>query len=569
MKFLLSYVFLLSWQGVFYTLTQSSFTSNLLNTCLMFTLGFASETLGRINGNPLLPSDLLLLKNVKDIASFASIPFFWTAPVALIVNIVSLVLHFKICRACPKNPSLFKRILLSWISIGAFCVLAFAICISPQFRYRVLPKIGVQISAFNPTADYNANGMVLTFFPRIGDLIVKETENYSELAVNALQSKYQLTQTPTENPQANVIVIQNEAWWDPSQMSGVTYSEDLLSGINSLDKNVTRGTFISPVFAGGTCMPEFEVITGISTYFLPSSAYPYTQYITDETPSIVSAYKNAGYQTVALHPYKKNFYNRYTAYPLLGFDTFKDYTEFESAEISGLYVDDSSCAEQIIHEFENKTGDKIFEFVVTMENHGAYMTERYDSFRFEMDAPALSEEDYMDLKRYSQGVYNADKAYMTLVEYFKNVDEPVILVMYGDHLPLLGTNGSTYMNLEYVPQAEMFISANHPQLYETPYIVWTNYDIPELELPSIVSGNTLGLKLFMASGNEAPWYFSVLNEFSSKYPAVAKTALYNENLEKIANFDPADDSLRQAYDMLIYDILHGKQYCLNSPILTP
>ena len=90
---------------------------------------------------------------------------------------------------------------------------------------------------------------------------------------------------------SSVIIIQNEAWWDPAQMPEVTYSEDLLSGIRSLKKNTVKGTFLSPVYAGGTCMPEFEVVTGIPTYFLPSSAYPYTQYITDQTPSIVSVYQ--------------------------------------------------------------------------------------------------------------------------------------------------------------------------------------------------------------------------------------------------------------------------------------
>ena len=566
-KLLLSYLFVLSWQSLFYTLTQSSFTSNLINTCVMFMIGYSSEVLGRVNGNPLLPSDLLLIKNVKEIASFAEIPSFWSAPVAVAINGISLILHFIVCRLRPEKPKLFKRVWLSWISIGAFCLATFTICLSPQFRYGFLPKIGVQISAFNPIEDYNSNGAVLTFFPRIGDLVVKETENYSELAICALNSKYPTPQSVETKRKANVIIIQNEAWWDPAQMPEVTYSEDLLSGIRSLKKNTVKGTFLSPVYAGGTCMPEFEVVTGIPTYFLPSSAYPYTQYITDQTPSIVSVYQQLGYQTVALHPYKKNFYNRATAYPLLGFDTFKGMDEFESTEKSGAYIDDMSCVNQIIHEFENKTADRIFQFVVTMENHGTYTAPRYESFDFEMEAPTLSEEDYLDLQRYSQGVYNADKAFMALVEYFKTVDEPVILAMYGDHLPLLGTNGSTYMDSGFVEQSEIFVSSEHPQLYETPYVVWTNYNKPNFNLEKVISGNTLGLRLFLASGNEAPWYFGVLDEFSRKYPAVGKTALYHQNGEKITHFDPEDDALRQAYEILIYDILHGKQYCVKSSLL--
>ena len=116
-----------------------------------------------------------------------------------------------------------------------------------------------------------------------------------------------------------------------------------MEGINSLEGNVVRGKFVSPVYAGGTCLPEFEVLTGMPTYFLPPSVYPYSQYITDETPSIVSAYKENGYQTVALHPYRKNFYNRASAYPLMGFDTFKGMDDFDYKDVSGIYIDDMAC----------------------------------------------------------------------------------------------------------------------------------------------------------------------------------------------------------------------------------
>ena len=226
-------------------------------------------------------------------------------------------------------------------------------------------------------------------------------------------------------------------------------------------------------------------------------------------------------------------------------------------------MDDMACAKQIIHEFENKTSDYIFEFIVTMENHGAYKLPRYESFDFEMEAPTLTQEDYEDLQRYSQGVYNADKAFMTLVDYFKNVDEPVILVMYGDHLPLLGTNGSTYMDAGFVEHTETFTPGDYPQLYETPYVVWTNYPIPDFGLQPKVSGNTLGLKIFLKSGNETPWYLMVLDEFSDHYPATVNTGIYTEEMEKTDSIRPADESLLDNVELLIYDILHGNQFCIE------
>ncbi len=563
LKLVISYLFILSIECFFFTVTQSAFTSNLITSCVMYMLGFSSEVLGRINGNPLLPSDLLLIKNAKDIASFASIPWIPHTVIALGICVVSLVIHFIICRTKKKNLSIWRRLILGILSLTFFLASVHTLCISTMFRYGALPKIGVQISAFNPIEDYQANGVVLTFFPRIGDLFVKPTENYSEIAMNAMKYKYE---PPKNNPNAkkpNVILIQNEAFWDPSALPEVTYSVDLLEGIHSLTKNTQAGSFLSPVFGGGTCMPEFEVLTGIPTAFLSASAYPYTQYITEETPSVVQAYKQNEYQTVALHPYKKNFYNRSTAYPLLGFDTFKGMDEFVSPDKTGAYIDDMACVKQIIHEFETKTADRIFEFVVTMENHGTYKLPRYDEFSFEMEAPTLSEEDYFDLLQYSQGVYNADKAFMDLVEYFSRVKEPVIVAMYGDHLPLLGTNGSTYVDGGLVAPSESFVSTDHPILYETPYVVWSNYKCPDLNLPSRLSGYCLGSRLFLATGYEAPWYFGIVEQFSCRYPAVISLVKYDSKGNRIRQFAPEDATLVKDYQMLIYDILNGEQYAVK------
>ena len=150
---------------------------------------------------------------------------------------------------------------------------------------------------------------------------------------------------------------------------------------------------------------------------------------------------------------------------------------------------------------------------------------------------------------------------MTLVDYFQEVDEPVILVMYGDHLPLLGTNGSTYMDSGFVEHTDTFVSGDYPILYETPYVVWTNYPIPDFDLQPKISGNTLGLKIFMESGCETPWYLSVFNELSNRYPAMVNTAIYNSDMEKTDTVLPEDEELLQITNLLIYDILHGKQFC--------
>lgn len=561
LKWLVTYGFLLCWQGFFYAIFQNALVANILNSSLMFMIAYTSEVMGRLNGNPLIPSNLLMVGNLGEITTFVKIPFFPAMISAIAFILLSWYLHGRVLYKHPVKRKWYQHLAFTLTAIVAFVTVNNAICINKKSRYQVLPRMDVHISAFNPIEDYQANGAMLTFFPRIGDLIVPKPKTYSKASLQKFQSEYEAKIPEPGKTKANVIIIQNESWWDPALMPGVTYNTDLIGGIRSLSENTVKGTFLSPVYSGGTCMPEFEVITGIPTYLLPSAAYPYSQYITEPTASIVSAYREQGYQTVALHPYKTNFYNRSTAYPFLGFETFKGVDDFSYQDISGTYIDDMACVKQIIEEFEQKTSDYIFEFVVTMENHGTYKQPRYPSFDITMDAPDLTSEDYDDLLRYSQGVYNADKAYMALVDYFSKVEEPVILVMYGDHLPLLGTNGSTYMDAGFVEHTDTFSSGNYPKLYETPYVVWTNYDIPDFNLPPKISGNTLGLKIFMQSGLKAPWYLMTLDEFSNRYPATVNTAIYNAEMENVDKLSPEDAELMEQMDLLMYDLLHGHQYC--------
>jgi hypothetical protein len=197
-----------------------------------------------------------------------------------------------------------------------------------------------------------------------------------------------------------------------------------------------------------------------------------------------------------------------------------------------------------------------------MENHGTYTLQRYDKFDFEMEAETLTEEEYMDLKRYSQGVYNADKAFMALVEYFKNVDEPVLIAMYGDHLPLLGNSGSTLMNGGFIEKTDKFVASDYAELFETPYVVWTNYDKPNFNLSPKVSGNTLGMKLFLASGCEAPWHFNIMNEMCEKYPVLARKTIIDASNE-IAEIAEEDKVMVEDFKLLMYDILNGKNYVNN------
>jgi phosphoglycerol transferase MdoB-like AlkP superfamily enzyme len=520
-----------------------------------------------ITGDPLLPTDLLLIGELNNIADFVDFPIIISAIVELIACVILIICSYIIYR----NSKGIKRGILYNILLGIFSVVFFVttmyyMCIDYDFRHNTLDQLDIKISAFNPIADYRVNGGVLTFFPRIGDLIVEKPLGYSQKRVEEALADYKNKAVESKIVRPNVIAIQNEAWWDPTILKNAEFSSEPMSYIKSLKgaTNAKLGFMMSSVFAGGTCIPEFEFLTGMNAVNLPPSTYPYIQSVSEKTPSIVWEFKNHNYDTVAIHPYHKNFYSRDTAYPLLGFDEFIGKDEMFYNAVFGTYISDESLSMEIIKCYEEKTEDRIFVFGVSMENHGGYPADRYPSFDVIVTSDKIKEKDLKCFNTYTQGVFDTDKAFKILTDYFSQVEEPTVILMYGDHLPLLGTNGSTYidggLSDEGAENKSTYIDKE--EFYHTPYVIWANYDISDLEICSLASPSTLGVTLYnMAGFKDCPTYLKLFSEFTSVFP-VCHSWFYKYDDQYVCKEDDLKEhqELIDNYKLLQYDLLHGKKY---------
>lgn len=562
LKWLISYLFLLGMQGVLLVVIHNLAVVHTIQTVVMWGLGTVSEVLLKVTGDPLLPSDLFLVDNMGEIASFVEIPLLAQCVLSALFGVFSIIFFFRRRKIMKTTLGTKAKIALSLAAIIFFSAGTYAMCFNRIVKYRAFEKIKISIAAFNPQADYYANGLVLTFFPRIGELKFDKPKGYSEEAIEELKNKDNGEIAHTEI-MPNVIAIQNEALWDVTKLPGSNFSADPLEVLRTIskEKNAKMGTFVSPVFAGGTCMPEFEFLTGLSTNFLPASVYPYIQAVNKPTPSLVSSFKDNGYQTYAIHPYKKNFYGRNKAYPLLGFETFVGDEDLENPEIGGHYIADMEVTRQLIKEFENKNKDRIFAFAVTMQNHGGYTWQRYENYDVTVENEMLDEEHMLAVQEYTQGVVDSCEAYEALVDYFRNVSEPTIVVMYGDHLPLLGEDGRPYTDTGYIKETEKFLAREHPQLFETPYIVWANYDVDLSGFADVISPANLGLCVYKLAGLEnTPWYYSFFDRFYKEYPVYTPNKVENNKRVTIEQTEPELKSKATEYKYVQYDLLRGEKY---------
>lgn len=565
-KILITYIYILLFFCFFCAIVRHKPTAYLITSVILWFMSFVSTLMAEFTGDPLLPSDVLLATNANDIASFIKIKFDFFILVSLLLMIFSIYIYYRCNRYEEKIKLNFAlNSLISIAFVGIFVLSSYLLCFSNGFRYKFLKSIDVNIAAFNPIEDYDGNGLVLTFFPRVGSLFVEKPDNYSPEVIAEIKERKpenKAVKTPDEMPA--IIAIQNEAWWDTSLIPNVAITPDPMEKTRKIMEEGHGGKLISTVYAGGTCMPEFEFLTGLSSALLPSGTYPYIQHIVNEKNSIVREFKNNGYETIAFHPYKRNFYNRSKAYPLIGFDEFLGIDNTGGLVKSGGYISDMSVTDKIIECYENRQKENFFMFSVTMQNHGGYERPRYENYDVTVTGDTLSSKDLNGVKDHAQGVYEADIAFEKLVNYFKTVDKPVVIVMYGDHLPLLGTNMSTLKDGGFVPNKEGINMADYPSLYETPYVLWTNYDTSEYILPERMSAAALGLTVMKMSGIEnTAWYFDTATEFYSKYPAYHQYFVFNPSGEQFSDIAREDKQLLEDYKMIQYDVLHGKNYYLK------
>ena len=93
-------------------------------------------------------------------------------------------------------------------------------------------------------------------------------------------------------------------------------------------------------------------------------------------------------------------------------------------------MSDSSLFHYIEAQYESNKGSPYFVWTATMQNHGPY--DDLSSVPSEVTFEGYNNNEAL---QYINSIYQSDKALGELTDYFRNKDEEVIIVMFGDHYP--------------------------------------------------------------------------------------------------------------------------------------
>ncbi len=513
-------------------------------------------------GDYLYPWDIIQQTgNVGELAEFLTIPFPWWG----VVIYIALGVLFVITLISKAELPLSFLIRLPFILILTFG--SYNAVSTPEKATVILNENSLYFEDMAlQTSNYSANGFVGAFTVNILSTGVNAPEGYSEARVNEILSGYKATEAKDSFVNPDIILILSESFWDPTQLPNTEFSKDPLENFREIAsrEGAISGRFYTTGFGGGTVRPEFEVLTGLTTDYLPGGSVPY-QYITEETESYVLPYKKMGYRTMAIHPYTSSFYLRKQAYPHIGIDELHFEDEMYSLAkegkvpltISGKQISDSTFVDFIKY-YMGQSTENTFVFGISMENHQPY-TNKFDRFDIEVTSDRIEAGVLADLNCFTQGVYEADLALGKLVEYIDSREKETVLVYFGDHLPTLGANYAAYTQSGAVSLEGMTADMNK-FLYSTPFLVYSNFELGESDMLRRGNDNEIASYNLMNAvaeliGAPKSAYMHFLEDYYMAHPA------YNVRLWSI-NRAPFADFV-EAHKTITYDRTVGGKFSMK------
>lgn len=412
---------------------------------------------------------------------------------------------------------------------------------------------------FTPTVVYKRDGFYFSFASLLKYLDVSEPDGYNASVLSDISEKYKEQENVNAEKKPNVIVIMNESFSDLSVLGNFETDGDSMPFIRSLSENTVKGQAYVSVKGGNTPNSEWEFLTGDSMAFLPAGSIPYQQYIRGETPTFMTELKNMGYKTYGIHPYNASGWKRNTVYPLLGIDNMIFNSEFVRMERIRQYTSDKAVYEKVIRLYnESLSGDDpVGIFCVTMQNHGGY-TNGYDFDNFTPDIHASDVRSPVSVSTYLSLVKKSDEAFEYLVDYFKTVKDPTVILMFGDHEPN-STVTKPLLDLIGIDENTDDWNVKKNQ-YVVPFVIWANYDIDEKD-DVVTSLNYLNILLSETAGFELTGWQKYRKELSEKYPVITANFAIDGNgtLVTWEESSPDDDATLAEYHRFQYNHMFDRE----------
>lgn len=458
---------------------------------VMFQLGNAAKL--SILGTPASPDDFLNIQNVFFLFDgWRRIALFAIASLPVVLALVFMPW---------KRPGL-------WVAIACLGVTGFTINAKSDSVRSVMDK-QMGNSVWNQPANYRHRGLALHLAQETVRTISKverpPTEAEVRSALQTLTNQIEASDGMLEPaysearhssdvaPDRNVHVFVLESFFDPVSLGEQWVPEDPFpEEFRELWQQTGKTLALTPVFGGYTANSEFEVLCGFPVTL---NAVFFEGWLRNSSPCLPRVLSQAGYQTLASHPNVPGFWNRTSAYQLIGFDDYRSKGDFDLTDSVGTLLLDHSMYTQVFEKInESDFSGPVFNYMLTYHGHLPYPGN--DNYP---DMVKPGKESTL-LNGYLNQLWYKSRDLMQRLALLRKEDPDALIVIFGDHLPFLGPNYGVYTEAWELPDTrDDFTGDQLRMLTSTPLIIIDGErgplnlgKMPLYRLPSLIT-SLLGL----------------------------------------------------------------------------
>lgn len=418
---------------------------------------YANMLVTKFRGTSLTKYDFLMIKQGLSMSSDFMNTYDFTKILVLVISL-ALFLYFAFKATKRYN----KAKLENWIVASVMSII----------------MLNMSYKTFHDN-DADKSGFVNYFISSMLSKEIREPKKYTKEEVlkikDSLKNEKDTSLQTDELP--NIVAIQLEAFFDPKDIDGLKLNKNPIPYFDKLRENFSSGYVNVPAYGGGTVLSEFEFLTTMDLDKFGKDTMPFNSFLKNKAVnSVPYMLKDLGYNNHFIHNYFGDFYNRNIVYKNLGFDTFTSkeliyYSAWDKDLIRAS--SDEALIREVCNLLETKD-ERSFILGVTAQLHSPYYS-NYESHLNGIYASGnYTKKITGQINDYVNQINSIDKVIENLVTQIENINEPTILILYGDHQPKIDFSNTK----------------DEDELYKTPYVVWDNIGLEkkdrDLELSDLL-----------------------------------------------------------------------------------
>lgn len=503
-----------------YFISNRVWISILASGLLVIIPTFINNTKLVLRNDPLIAADVRYISEAANISTNYSISLNAYMIITLAFIAAAAIAGAFLLRA--RLSSGLVRVVGAVLTAAVGCTCYFTLYRSGDI-YLKTENLHGRMSYWSDTDQYICRGFIYPLIYSTKELSDNRPEGYDAQESAELLASHGGSGLD-DGEKINVIGVMLEAYNDLSKFGAVEFTDDPYAFLHELQQESAYGELVTNIFAGGTIDTERAFLTGAT------SLYEYRSPVW----SLADWFDGQGYRTEFCHAGYEWFYNRRNVAEYMGFENayfFED--RYTLPEGWGLMHDDGFLPDIVsLLEASAEDGEPYFNFSVTYQNHGPYSDSELEREKTYVAEGSVSERAWYILNNYFAGVAETDETLRGVVESLRGMDEPVVLVIFGDHNPWLGDSAWVYEELG----IDFSGDDGFYNYYCTPWVIWTNDAAKGIIGDSWSAGYKgsfspcfLSAELFDLLGWEGGAQTNVLRELRGYADVVHSTGVVREN----------------------------------------